>query len=191
MEVNRLNPTKSIRIGGISHFAFVNGWLLRSWGRSCIAGDASKARLRSCRLAVAVGTHRGRGRCDLLQFVEKAVLRKRKGPHCWGPEGARGFRSGHVAGFTRLYWVPAVADLISAVRGHRWLMAALRFRIPPRPNCAGSQVEFRSSRSGFHATALSLWQRWDSRDLAGLPPCDGTHPATAAASARLAPLPPP
>ena len=32
MEVNRLNPTKSIRIGGISHFAFVNGWLLRSWG---------------------------------------------------------------------------------------------------------------------------------------------------------------
>ena len=32
MEVNRLNPTKSIRIEGISHFAFVNGWLLRSWG---------------------------------------------------------------------------------------------------------------------------------------------------------------
>lgn len=32
MEVNRLNPTKSIRIGGISHFAFVNGWLLRGWG---------------------------------------------------------------------------------------------------------------------------------------------------------------
>lgn len=55
MEVNRLNPTKSIRIGGISHFAFVNGWLLRSWGRSCIAGNASKARFRSRRLVVAVG----------------------------------------------------------------------------------------------------------------------------------------
>lgn len=55
MEVNRLNPTKSIRIGGISHFAFVNGWLLRSWGRSCIAGNASKARFRSHRLVVAVG----------------------------------------------------------------------------------------------------------------------------------------
>ena len=56
MEVNRLNPTKSIRIGGISHFAFVNGWLLRSWGRSCIAGNASKARFRSHRLVVAVGS---------------------------------------------------------------------------------------------------------------------------------------
>lgn len=96
MEVNRLNPTKSIRIGGISHFAFVNGWLLRSWGRSCIAGHASKARLRSCRLAAAVGTHRGCGRCDLLQFVEKAVLRKRKEPHCWGPEGAMGFEEDFV-----------------------------------------------------------------------------------------------
>lgn len=56
MEVNRLNPTKSIRIGGISHFAFVNGWLLRSWGgRSCIVGNASKARLRSRCPAAAVG----------------------------------------------------------------------------------------------------------------------------------------
>lgn len=55
MEVNRLNPTKSIRIGGISHFAFVNGWLLRSWGRSCIAGNASKARPCSRRPTVAVG----------------------------------------------------------------------------------------------------------------------------------------
>ena len=54
MEVNRLNPTKSIRIEGISHFAFVNGWLLRSWGRSCIVGNASKARLRSRCLAAAV-----------------------------------------------------------------------------------------------------------------------------------------
>ena len=153
MEVNRLNPTKSIRIGGISHFAFVNGWLLRSWGRSCIAGDASKARLRSCRLAVAVGTHRGRGRCDLLQFVEKAVLRKRKEPHCWGPEGAmefeKGLRSGHAAGFTRPYWVPAAADLVPTVRSHR--------------------LNFVLAVAGFHSTALSLWQRWDSRDLAGLP----------------------
>ena len=93
MEVNRLNPTKSIRIGGISHFAFVNGWLLRSWGEGCgcFAGVASEARLRSCRLAAAVGAHRGRERCDLLQFVEKAVLRKREEPHCWGPEGAMEF----------------------------------------------------------------------------------------------------
>lgn len=88
MEVNRLNPTKSIRIGGISHFAFVNGWLLRGWGRSCIAGDASKARLCFCRLAAAVGTYCGRRRCNLLRFVEKAVLRKRKEPHCWGSEDA-------------------------------------------------------------------------------------------------------
>ena len=55
MEVNRLNPTKSIRIGGISRFAFVNGWLLRSWGRSCIVGNASKARLRSRCPAAAAG----------------------------------------------------------------------------------------------------------------------------------------
>lgn len=57
MEVNRLNPTKSIRIGGISHFAFVNGWLLRGWGRSCIAGNTTKARSSSRCPAVAVGTH--------------------------------------------------------------------------------------------------------------------------------------
>ena len=60
MEVNRLNPTKSIRIRGISHFAFVNGWLLRSWGRSCIAGNAPKARLCSRCPAVAVGAPRSR-----------------------------------------------------------------------------------------------------------------------------------
>lgn len=29
------------------------------------------------------------------------------------------FVFGHVVGFTRLYWVPAAADLISAVRGLR------------------------------------------------------------------------
>ena len=74
MEVNRLNPTKSIRIRGISYFAFVNGWLLRSWGgRSCIAGNASKAppfsspnRRRWCSLLLPLS--RRRRRLPLLPF---------------------------------------------------------------------------------------------------------------------------
>lgn len=130
MEVNRLNPTKSIRIGGISHFAFVNGWLLRSWGRSCIAGDASKARLRSCRLAAAVGTHRGRGRCDLLQFVEKAVLRKREEPHCWGPEGAMEFERGFalaVYAFWPKFPVRLRADGLRRTRKYTGTSARVRF----------------------------------------------------------------
>lgn len=48
-----------------------------------------------------------------LRFVEKAVLRKRKEPHCWGSEGCdgirRGFRFGHATGFTRLHRLLAVA----------------------------------------------------------------------------------
>lgn len=31
-----------------------------------------------------------------LRFVEKAVLRKRKEPHCWGSEGAMGFEEDFV-----------------------------------------------------------------------------------------------
>lgn len=168
MEVNRLNPTKSIRIEGISHFAFVNGWLLRSWGGVDVSQAVCRKRasapvaqppllaptvprvdrdlsaaatgIRARRHGAARGEQppectslkqtglaygcgdpclsRGAGRVSVcagavrrlpvtsvgtgslqvraLRFVEKAVLRKRKEPHCWGSEGAMGFEEDFV-----------------------------------------------------------------------------------------------
>lgn len=77
MEVNRLNPTKSIRIGGISHFAFVNGWLLRSWGEG-----------RGCSLRIR--------RWRSVEIYRETALQKRKEPHSWGSSSAVVFERGFV-----------------------------------------------------------------------------------------------
>lgn len=107
--------------------------------RLSVASRGGAGRVSVCagavrRLPVA-SVGKGPLQARALRFVEKAVLRKRKEPHCWGSEGAMGFEEDFVlvmrpvlhrllavagfsptlleslvaTGFTRSRWAPGYA----------------------------------------------------------------------------------
>lgn len=64
----------------------------------CVEGGAGRVSVCAGavrRLPVA-SVGKGPLQARALRFVEKAVLRKRKEPHCWGSEGAMGFEEDFV-----------------------------------------------------------------------------------------------